>query len=148
MQQGRGMVNSIQYSFAVAKRKGFCLLLAIITAGLLGCNPFYGFIESEFSLAADSRLPKWIAMPSEYSREDTSIFITFYSSNKVRFTVRGQAPESKLLIEKIGVFRWHPTTKQKGFTVYPIHFIISVDGTEETFAQMKPEPFLYVVDLH
>ena len=139
-------MNSTHYSFAIAKNKFFCLLLGIITITLLGCNPRYGFIESEFSLAADSRLPKWIVIPSGYSREDTSISITFYSSNKVRFTVRGPAPDHKILIEKIGTFRWHPITKQKGYNVYPLYSIISVDGIEETFEQRKPEPFLYVVD--
>ena len=122
------------------------LTLFIVILGDLACHPLLGLIESEFSLASDSRLPKWMTMPNGYSRHDTSISITFYSSNKVRFIVRGPTPEQKLLIEKIGTFRWHPLTKQNGYAAYPIYFIISVDGVEETFEQMKPEPYLYIVD--
>lgn len=126
------------------------LIVAILTLNI-GCHPLYGFVEAEFQLSTESRLPKWIKVPSDYTREDLTVSLIFYTFKKVKITVSGPAPEHKVLMVKIGTNRWHPITErkfkeQRSGAVYPNYSIITVDGTEEIFEQKGLEPMLYLVD--
>jgi hypothetical protein len=113
------------------------------------CNPKYGFIESEFKLSAESRLPKWVDIPSGYKRSELTMTITFYTHpflKKVKMIVYGPAPEHKVLIEIVGDQRFHPLTEEKPRDYYPRYIIISVKGVEEVFENREPGPVLYVTD--
>jgi hypothetical protein len=119
-----------------------------------GCDPRYGFMESQLKLAAESRLPKWFSVPPGYDRKDLSVTIDFYtapSSTRVKMTLYGPPPECKKLDEKAGRSRWHPETEQKsggkeGYAIFPSYTIISIDGLEEVFEQKRLENLLYVTD--
>jgi hypothetical protein len=118
------------------------------------CDPKYGFMESDFRLAADSRLPKWFSIPPGLERKDLMLKINFYSSpsgSKVKMTLYGPPPERKELAEKAGTKRWHPLTeeklKEKSTRLnYPEYSIITVDGQEEVFEQKGREDILYITD--
>jgi hypothetical protein len=73
----------------------------------------YGFVESNFLLANDSRLPVWIKVPDGYARNDVTVSLFLYSFNKVRFVVRGPKPERKILINIITTADWHEVTREE-----------------------------------
>jgi len=113
-----------------------------------GCDPRYGFIESNFALAPDSRLPRWIDA-AQCERNCVSVDITLYTFHKARIVARCEAPEEKILFDKVGTKRWHPITEQRikqGGLGYPSYSLISIGGVEELFERRRPEPLLYVTD--
>ncbi len=136
-------------------RWGVIFVLLAVLGLSVGCDLRYGFVESEFQLPPQSRLPMWFAIPQSYSRNDLNVTITFYThplfENKVRMIVYGPAPERRKLMEKIGVSRWHPITEQQfkqqqGYGVYPSYLIITVDGIEEIFEHRSKGNILYITD--
>jgi len=128
-----------------------CTFLLSITAAflLLGCNPRYGFVESTFQLAPESRFPRWFHV-SDYQRKDFTMIITIYSSplsgSTAKMTVYGPPPERKKLMEKAGKERWHPLSEKEHDNKYPNYTIITVDGIEEVFEQKQAGDILYITD--
>jgi hypothetical protein len=119
----------------------FCLLF-------LGCDPRYGFVESKFELAPESRLPRWFDV-SGYQRNDLTMKITIYVvpfGGRAKVVVYGPAPDSKLLIEKGGKERWHPLSEKEYDNKYPNYTIITIDGIEEVFEQRQRGNILYITD--
>lgn len=133
------MINSRQI------RSWTILLVTITVVFLSGCDLRYGFVESEFQLANESRLPKWFVMPPNYTRKDLTMTVTYYTFDKTKIVIRGPAPDYKVLMEKVGTDRWHPLTKQRGYE-YPHYVIVSVDNIEEIFEHKKMEPVVYITD--
>jgi hypothetical protein len=128
----------------------FCKLIMIfLLLSFCSCNPRYGFIESEFRLSPESRLPKWVNMPSGYSRKNLTMAITFYTHpflNKVKMVVNGPAPNCKVIDEAIGDQRYHPLTEKQPRDVYPRYIVISVNGIVEVFEHKEMSPILYITD--
>ena len=56
-------------------RKTLLLAVALFTS----CNPVRGCAESDFDLMADSRLPKWFAVPAGLSRNDLTVKLSYYT---------------------------------------------------------------------
>jgi hypothetical protein len=135
------------------KRSLIAVFLAMLLAAV-GCDLRYGFVESRFQLAKESRLPKWFSMPAGYSRQDVRVVLTFYthpiSEDKVIAVLYGPPPENKKLGEFIGTRRVHPITQrehEKGqFAVYPSYLIITVNNISEIFEHRRKGDILYVVD--
>ncbi len=122
----------------------FVLVLLIL---LCSCNPRYGFIESEFQLSSESRLPKWVDIPSGYSRKDLTMTITFYTHpflNKVKMVVYDT--QGKVINEKIGDQCYHPLTKKQPRDAYPCYIIVSVNGIKEVFEHRVRGPILWITD--
>lgn len=131
------------------KALSLCLILLTLVFMLVfnsSCHPFYGFVESEFELAQESRMPKWVTIPSNLTRADVSLKITFYTFGKVKNVVYGPLPQHKILYKTIGTHRWHPITEKRGYVAKPSYLIITVNGTDEIFEQRRLEPILYVTD--
>jgi hypothetical protein len=125
------------------------ILVLLFMVSLCSCNPKYGFIESEFQLSPESRLPKWVHIPSGYARENLTMTITFYTHpflSKVKLVVNGPAPDYKLINETIGDQRYHPLTKKQPRDVYPRYIIISVKDIQEVFEHKTRVPILYITD--
>lgn len=130
------------------------IYVLLLCMNFAGCDPRYGFMESQLKLAAESRLPKWFSVPPGYDRKDLTVSIDFFTSPsgmKVKMALYGPSPERKKLEEKAGASRWHPMTEQKsggkeGYAIFPNYTIISIDGLEEVFEQRRPENILYVTD--
>jgi hypothetical protein len=124
-------------------------VIFIILILLCSCNPRYGFIESDFRLSSESRLPKWVDIPSGYSRQDLTMTITFYTHpflSKVKMVVYGPGPEHKVINETIGDQWYHPITKKQPGYVYPRYIIISVNGIKEIFEHKERGPILWITD--
>jgi hypothetical protein len=130
------------------------ITVVIVIWSLTGCDPRYGFMESRFRLADESRLPKWFNAMENYARKDLKVIITFYThpifESKVRICLYGPPQEERKLDEKIGTRIWHRTTlreSDKGsLPVYPSYVTITVDDAEEVFEHRSKGDILYIVD--
>jgi len=120
------------------------MMILIVGSILSSCH-----LQTEFELASESRLPRWFTLPSNYSRGDLTVTITYInyipSHPKVKMVLYGPFPEHNKLIEKKGTVRWHPVSEGK-YDVYPNYSIITVDGIEEVFVQRKRNDILYISD--
>jgi len=125
------------------------IIIVLFMLSLCSCDFRYGFIESEFNLSTESRLPKWVDIPSGYLRKDLTMTITFYTHpffKKVKMIVRAPAPDHKVIMEIIGNQRYHPLTEEQPRDTYPGYIVISVKGIEEVFEQRERSPVLYITD--
>lgn len=129
------------------------ILLTCIT--FVGCDPRYGFMESNFQLADDSRLPKWFTIPKGYLRSDLKVTIDSYTSlcpfcNDVVTTLYGPSPDNKEIMKKAGRQRWHPLSdiryNKYPANKYPNYTIITIDEIEEVFEQRRADNILYITD--
>jgi len=125
------------------------IVLTISVCGIVGCEYFP---ESTFTLASESRLPKWITLPPGHTRADVSITMSYYDSlwgsdvkiilqdekeqtlTKVYGTAKGRGP----------LYLKHPPP---GFPPgYPIYEVITVNGITDVVEHRKMEPIFYVTD--
>jgi len=128
------------------------LLLVIFLLLSIGCDPRYGFVESEFKLSTDSRLPKFALISNDIKPNNILVTITIYSnpiSDRARIIVYTPIPEHKILYDEAGSFRWHPLTekqfkKEKRYDMYPQYMIIKINNIEEIFEQKTKGDILYV----
>ena len=126
------------------------LLFAILLT--LVCLPIGGCIESTFSLASESRLPKWITLPAGVTRADVSLTVSFYSTpggGIARFVFRGKNKQT--IEETTGKERclkpFQLTNASGGIpSGYPNYAVVTANGITEIFEQRKPEDILYVTD--
>ena len=138
------------------KMKIFAKLLFIVFLflSIVACDQRYGFIESEFKLSPDSKLPKFVSIANGINSNNLLVTITIYSNpftDKAKVIVYTTFPEHKILYDKVGNFRWHPFTekqfkKQNRYDVYPQYMIIKVNNTEEIFEQKNKGDVLYAAD--
>ena len=125
------------------------LLILVLIVSSIGCHPLYGFIESEFTLAPESRLPRCFTIPAGYVRKDLTMTITLYThpfSDRAKIVIRGPAPENAVLMKKSGRYREHPLTEQQEYNKYPQYFVIKIDGIDEVFKQKQPGPIVNITD--
>jgi hypothetical protein len=58
-----------------SRRVKFGVLIRLLCAA---CNPTRGCAESDFDLAAESRLPKWFTLAAGQNRSDATVNMTYY----------------------------------------------------------------------
>ena len=116
---------------------------------LVGCG---WFPESSFSLAPESRLPKWFSLLPGQSRANVSVTMDYYigpSGRTATFTLRDS---NGLVVAKV-------TGKQQGLEPlkrkeqlpgypngYPSYEVISIGGVTEVIEHRQMEPIFYVTD--
>jgi len=125
-----------------------CLVLTVLGSAI-GCE---WFPEATFELASESRLPKWITLPSGLTRADVSITMSYYimlwgrsatfilkdKKGQVLTKVNGKMKGSEPFYLK------HPPS---GFPPgYPSYSVITVSGITEIIEHRKPEPIFYITD--
>ncbi|MFW5451641.1 MAG: hypothetical protein ACKE9I_08585 [Methylophagaceae bacterium] len=120
------------------------LLLAMGLSMLSACDPRYGFLESEFKLAEESRLPKWLNLSQAQKRSKIDVILRFYTLEKAKIFVVDKASGDQLGNTIVANLHWTEETKKKGFVAKPSYFVLTVDGIEELFEQRALEPKLYV----
>lgn len=110
-----------------------------------------GCVESEFTLAPQSRLPRWFAVPAGLSRSDVSVTLTYYTTGKVRLALVDR--KGKKFSEIVGESQWHPETISKrnrdgglDANSYPHYSIVRVKSIIEVFEFKRLEPIFYVTD--
>jgi hypothetical protein len=127
---------------------GCGLLLGFI---VICFHPWIGiFPESTFTLAAESRLPKWFSIPSGYTRNDVTVEIYYYVPppfirKNFKAILISPPPENKTLLTKIGIKHKHQNYVNDRYQ-YPTYNVASVDGIEEIIEHKKGEPIFYISD--
>ena len=125
----------------------FCVTMTLLSL-TIGCWP----PESTFELASESRLPKWITLPSGLSRTDVSLTMSYYVmpwGSTATFVLRDR--EGKMLTKIDGKVRGLEPLQLKhpppGFPPgYPSYEVITVKGMTEIVEHRKMEPIFYVTD--
>ena len=114
-----------------------------------GCDYFP---ESSFQLANESRLPKWITLPSGLTRADVSITMNYYVKpwgRTAQFILRDE--EGRIVKKENGKLRCRAPFELKsppqGFPPgYPAYEEITVLGMTEIIEHKKMEPIFYITD--
>ncbi len=130
---------------------GALLLCAALTfvAPTIACG---WFPESTFELASESRLPKWITLPSGLTRADASLSMSYYVwpwGRRATFILRDA--KGKILTKISGKVRGLGLNQLKASRPgsppgYPSYEVITVNGMTEIIEHRKMEPRFYVSD--
>ena len=116
---------------------------------LTGCGLFP---ESSFSLANESRLPKWFTLLPNQTRANVTVTMDYYidsSGRTATFTLRDSsgAVISKVTGKQKGLDPLQRSTRLPGYSEgYPSYEIITVGGITEIIEHRKMEPIFYVTD--
>ena len=128
----------------------FVALLLVLAAS----NPIRGCVESQFTLAPDSRIPKWFSLPPGYARGDVTVKLTYYTPfAPVDDTViQLMDKNGRTLAEVTGQSCWHPTMEKKrnkfgGFDpdTYPHYVYIQARGEIEVL-EHRQAPIFRITD--
>jgi hypothetical protein len=124
-------------------------IVALACLVLDGCGRFP---ESSFSLASESRLPKWFSLSPNQERTNVTVTMDYYidsSGGTATFTLRDTsgAVLSKVTDKQIGLEPLQRKAKQPDYPAgYPSYEIITVGGITEIVEHRKMEPIFYVTD--
>jgi hypothetical protein len=125
------------------------LLLIIVFLGFKGCELFP---EATFTLANDSRLPKWVTLPPGLTRPGISLTMSYYVipwGRSAQFTLRDK---NKQTLEKEGgrmkcLEPFRLRNPPPGFpSGYPSYEAVTINGITEIIEHRKMEPTFYVTD--
>lgn len=126
------MLNSVLHA-------GKCLLIAALC---MSCYAILGCLESSFVLSNDSRLPRWLSLPSGLTRADVSVTMNYYttlSGDDTTMILKDR--NGKTLTEING--RQRCQLPKSG---YPAYDLIEVNGDVEVIEHKKMEPVFYIND--
>ena len=128
-------------------------LKVILFITLLGaaCYPLRGCAESEFSLATESRLPRWFSLPAGVSRLDVDVVMTYYigaSGHTARFVMRHRDGQELATVEG-GIRDNHPQTlvpdSGTGPLPYPNYAIVTSNGIIEVVEHRRREDSVFYI---
>ena len=125
------------------------ILLVIVFLTIKGCELFP---EATFTLANDSRLPKWVTLQPGLARADVSLTMNYYvmlGGRSAQFILRDK--NGHILKKENGKMRcrapFELENPPQGFpSRYPAYEAISVNGITEIIEHKKMEPIFYVTD--
>ena len=115
----------------------------------MGC----GFLpEASFQLASDSRLPKWITIPTGLTRADVSLTMNYYVKpwgRSAQFVLRDK--NGRIIKKEDGKMRckepFQLKNRSQGLSSdYPAYEAITVNGITEIIEHRRMEPIFYVTD--
>jgi hypothetical protein len=132
--------------------KRYQLLAILLVVGFLSMKGCELFPEATFTLANDSRLPKWVTLPPGPTRPDISLTMSYYVmpwGRTAQFTLRDK--NKKTLEKESGKVRCRGPSQLKnppqGFpSGYPVYEAVTVNGITEIVEHKKMEPIFYVTD--
>jgi hypothetical protein len=129
--------------------KRYLLFGGVLLAFGLLLKAFEYFPEASFTLASESRLPKWITLPPGLTRTNVSVTMNDYlfPSSYASFTfqdTKGKVIQKANVKTKCVIQLKDPP---KGFPPgYPIYAPITVNGITEIVEHRKMEPVFYITD--
>jgi hypothetical protein len=93
-------------------------------------------VESNYLLAEDSRLPKWITLPDNCERKDVSVSLFLFTVGKASLIIRGPKPERKTIARYRIDADWHKSTTDKAkqlgtYAFSPQYYKASYKGVED-----------------
>jgi|SRR5712664_1850978 len=124
--------------------------LVIAALSLVSCSPIRGCVESQFTLEQDSRLPKWFALPSGYSRANVTVQLTYYAPPfpADNALVELQTVKGSVLYKTTGEVCWHPVMETKknqhgGFNSdsYPHYVYLRANNVTEVIEHIQGPTF-------
>lgn len=122
-------------------------IFAVIAACIMGCA------EASFTLAPESRLPKWFDVPEGRLRSELKVTMDYYVYPRNRVAVFKLYEDDKFIpLKKItGSARGSRPLELKnppsGFPKhYPSYEVITVNGMTDIIEHRKMEPIFYVTD--
>lgn len=130
-------------------------LPAILLLSILSCAPLFGAVEARFTLAPDSRLPKWFSLPAGVDRSGISVQLTYLTPAKEAddAVLEMRDRQGQLLGSVRGTACWHPAMEKKknqygGFEPdsYPHYRYIKSQGVIEVIEHRKMEPVFRISD--
>lgn len=133
----------------ISKRTLLLATLGILLFASAGCGIFP---DATFKLADDSRLPKWISLPSGLQRANSSVTMSYYNPPwGGRAEVILQDEKSHTIAKQIGSIRCQEplhlkTQSPTSSSGYPAYEVITVNGLTEIVEHRKMEPIFYVTD--
>jgi len=129
--------------------KRIIILFSVLLIG--ACSPIHGFLESEFTLSPDSKLPTWFSdLPKNNKRENITIYLKYYTPIfNVNDTVIIVKDGWQTLYEETGMREHHPkywAWAQKDWPQrsHPSYVNITINGKTEIIEHKKMEPFFYI----
>jgi hypothetical protein len=142
------------WNMRMSKRVLRPILVLLLCAA---CNPVRGCPESTFSLAADSRLPRWFALPSGYVRQDVTVRLTYYVPPVPVDDVVMELmnlPNNRMISKLTGKACWHPRidriqrNSEGGFTQgsEPRYTIVRAAGIVEVIDHFSKDPIFRITD--
>lgn len=108
-----------------------------------------GCVESEFNLAQDSKLPKWLSLPEGIERKDIIVTLTYYTDSDVKISMHKQGGWFSTIQSVSGTSKWHPeywAWAQEDWPLrsHPGFTVIEVKGSSEIIEHKTMEPVFYV----
>lgn len=124
-------------------------MLFIVVLLLVSCSPVRGCVASVFTLAPESRLPKWLSLPEGDSRDAVTVKLYYYSSplpvDDAVFELTDQ--NDTVLASVSGKMCWHPETERKrnqkgGFDPDSGYYVyVRINGVLEVIEHGKEQTF-------
>lgn len=112
------------------------VVLCISSCAVIGC------LESSFVLSKESRLPRWLALPSGLTRADVSVTMNYY-------TPLGGDDTKIILKDRNGKTLTEINGKEKcqyPKSGYPAYDVIVANGITEIIEHKRMEPVFYIND--
>lgn len=110
------------------------------------------FPESSFKLAPDSRLPRWLVLPSNASREDVEVTLDYFvqpSGRTFKATLSNSHGQTLATVagelEGLGPTSIAAGSGGQGST-YPMYEVASVNGVPDIVEHRAMEPVFYMTD--
>jgi hypothetical protein len=122
------------------------LALCISSCAISGC------LESTFTLASESRLPRFVTLPPGLTRADASLTMSYYVwpwGRSATFILRDKKGQilSKVSGREKGLEPLQLKNPTKGFPPgYPAFEVITTHGITEIIEHKKMEPIFYIND--
>jgi hypothetical protein len=108
--------------------------------------------ESSFTLAGDSRLPKWLSLPNDARREDVDVTLTYFvqpSGRTFKATVtnhQGRTLKSVSgTLEGLSPVTLAASAAGQG-SKYPMYEVAVVNGVPDIVEHRAMEPIFYLTD--
>ncbi len=99
-------------------------------------------VESKFTLAPESRLPKWFSLPPGKLKNEVTVNLTYFTGGDALFELLDAS--GKVLSKEKGRVCWHPETdkkrnKQGGFdpNLEPTYTYVRINGVLEVIEHRK-----------
>jgi hypothetical protein len=112
-----------------------------------------GCLESSFTLAEESRLPKWFEAPDGMTRKDLKVTMDYYINSDGREAVfKLYANDRFFKVNKVtgiqrGLYPIMLKNPPAGFPKgYPSYEVITVNDVTDIIEHRKMEPIFYVTD--
>jgi hypothetical protein len=103
------------------------------------------FPESSFTLARESRLPKWIKLPEAVTRADVDVIFDYFQRQEVKIKVLHKRGKTLLTLTGKGTYLAQPARGSAG-GLYPAYKVVVVNGIPDIVEHRAMEPIVYMTD--